>query len=310
MDCIYCNDSGMTCAPITGPTTAPLTWVICGCAAGAKIASRLALKARPGLDVPQPQPPPCPQIIGPGPAPCLLGWRHFGACTMSPQIAASMVAGEGGDSERDHAVAPVVPAGSVLVEERTRRWAGDRLAGSARTIVNRRARGDLIPSAYIERLAGDLAIWDDVDASIDMPDDPDESKAPVLTDDEKAHIEAMFVSPKVRQEGEKTPADRLADAVEECVAHGGGGALREALNDYHSTRVAHPSFNAIVGNPPDPVMLARLTVDALTGGALSSLICQIHDNVVGGDRSTRPASTWAWKENLLSNLRALGEKLP
>jgi hypothetical protein len=115
---------------------------------------------------------------------------------------------------------------------------------------------------------------------------------------------------KLTDEEIKTPADRLADAVEECVAHGGGGALREALNEYRSTRAAHPTFNAIVGNPPDPVMLARLTVDSLTGGALSSLICQVHDNVVGGDRSTRPASTWAWKENLSSNLRALGEKLP
>jgi hypothetical protein len=207
MNCTYCYDSGLTVAVIPNPPGSPGQWAICYCDAGTKIASRLALKSRPGLDT------------------------------------------------TVRAVAEI--------QAEAKRAGTDKLT----------------------------------DAEIN------------------AEIAAR------RAERKKTPADRLADAMALYFAQLPGGnkpedddadeaVMRAALDEYRSTRAAHPSFNEIVGNPPDPVMLARLTIDALTGGALSSLICQVHDNVVGGDRSTRPASTWAWKENLSSNLRALGEKLP
>ena len=134
----------------------------------------------------------------------------------------------------------------------------------------------------------------------------------------------------------KTPADRLADAVSAwlkgpekpekehpavaAMKHVAGApslewdarrklmeGIETALEAYRSTR---NGIGATVAqtfeSPPDPVKVARLMLDSLTGGALSSLICAARDEAIPiADRES-------WTETsgrLKANLRALGEKI-
>jgi hypothetical protein len=110
----------------------------------------------------------------------------------------------------------------------------------------------------------------------------------------------------------KTPADRLAEVA--TVAIGvdrpatWASDLADAIGDYRSTRNGvGQTVDEAIGSPPDPVKVARLMLDALTGGALSSLICMVRDTA---DARRRPRIFAPDAEdNIRANLRALGEKI-
>jgi len=127
----------------------------------------------------------------------------------------------------------------------------------------------------------------------------------------------------------KTPADRLAAVVEEFVAsraHPTDGLpgsrlrrMKDALDKYRSTRNGEGrTWSEAVGSPPDPVRLARLIVDSITGGALSSLICAVRDDLIPWFQGFQPSDAItiggqrrnAILGNIKANLRALGEKIP
>lgn len=114
----------------------------------------------------------------------------------------------------------------------------------------------------------------------------------------------------------ETPADRLADVATEALdprrPETWASDLADAIGDYRSTRNGVGATAAeVIGWPPDPIQLARLMLDAVTGGALSSLLCVVRDRLAERpDPGARSLSLGpADAENLRSNLRALGEKI-
>jgi hypothetical protein len=107
------------------------------------------------------------------------------------------------------------------------------------------------------------------------------------------------------------PAEKLAEAVRQFLDPNdmrmNGPQLQDALDDYASTKNSDPTLSAVLGSPPDPIAVARLLLDVLTGGAFSSLICGVRDEVL---THTAPSHLrWATIDNLKSNLRVLGEKI-
>lgn len=128
----------------------------------------------------------------------------------------------------------------------------------------------------------------------------------------RAVVAAQTTPPRISGQ---SPADKLADAADQAWRHFHAMNpialdLRAAVETYRSTRNADPAASALFGSPPDPVLVARFLLDSLTGGALSSLICQVRDakginKRYGNDLDFGPHGL----DNLRSNLRALGEKI-
>lgn len=111
----------------------------------------------------------------------------------------------------------------------------------------------------------------------------------------------------------KPPAETLADEVRSTLPAIPRGshqhaALSAALANYDATKNGDPPLATVLGSPPDPVMVARLLLDSLTGGSLSSLICAVHDELGSLEEWAKEFGPRGFLDNLKSNLRALGEK--
>jgi hypothetical protein len=294
MDCTYCNDSGMTHPSILSGI--PWPWMICGCAAGVKIASRLALRPRPGIGIPD--------------GGVFTSFKAGGLFGSAADPAAPLAA---------KVVARWIKLREIVEAQKMKEWAlGDR-PGTIHSIRGW-AFGNVLAWMRAIEAGEDPTPKDPKKIVAEIQAEAKRSGTDKLTD---AEINAEIASS--REERKKTPADRLADAALDLISSltskgyhpgvGRIGALDEAITEYRSTSNAHPTFNAIVGNPPDPIMLARLTVDSLTGGALSSLICYVIDDLLPAMITVREsrandgrAAAQATIENVRVNLRALGEK--
>src|SRR5512147_1106248 len=90
--------------------------------------------------------------------------------------------------------------------------------------------------------------------------------------------------------------------------------LRNAAGNYGSRRANEPTDEHLrTADVPDPKKIARFLLDTLTGGALSSLIAQVRDELLGpgyfdGLRGESMRRRGVF-DNLRANLRALGEDL-
>lgn len=121
------------------------------------------------------------------------------------------------------------------------------------------------------------------------------------------------LNPRPRITG-PSPADKLADAARAYVRTPEASRdmirLLDALEAYASTCNGDPAASALFGSPPAPILVARYLLDALTGGALGSLICTVRDDLASWTSMTSgTAAMQATRSNLRANLKALGEKI-
>lgn len=114
-----------------------------------------------------------------------------------------------------------------------------------------------------------------------------------------------------------SPADKLAAAVGvfsatrfNVVKGTVEDALYAALEEYEATKNAAPLPAFLTSSGLlDEKKIARFLLDAMTGGALSSLICQLRDAKVALSNDRALHLTVGELDNLRSNLRALGENV-